>query len=198
MRVRQGRPIPRKVSGSPGLAAPTRVSGPPWSDSNERNQANRLPRFTSLPCSRGNTGRSMKRLIVGAATAVSVSGGLGLAARFAQADPVGNCPSAKSCMHWCPGDPDPAGRPIPWDASVCNDFFWDSTGLHDVGTGTFHARSALAFDVPPPAGPVPTQTSYLPLPTLNFCPIHPGSGRTLGGPNRTCANELHANQGLTV
>ena len=44
---------------------------------------------------------------------------------------------------WCPGDPDPAGRPIPWDGNVCHDFYWDSAGVHDIGTGTF--RDVLAL-----------------------------------------------------
>lgn len=76
-------------------------------------------------------------------------------------------------MRWCPGDLDPAGRPIPWDSSVCQDFLWDSAGLDDIGTGNFYAWSALPFKFPPPPGVVPTQTSYLPLPTLNFCPLPP-------------------------
>jgi len=117
----------------------------------------------------------VKAGVVGLATALMVSGGVGLAglpARFAQADPAG-CAPGKSCMRWCPGDPDPAGRPIPWDASVCHDFYWDSAGVHDAGTGTFYAWSSLPFKQPPPPGPVPTQTSYLPLPTLPFCPVPP-------------------------
>lgn len=117
----------------------------------------------------------MKAGVVGLATALMVSGPIGLAgrpARFAQADPAA-CAPGKSCMRWCPGDPDPAGRPIPWDASVCHDFYWDSVGVHDIGTGTFYAWSSLPFKQPPPPGPVPTQTSYLPLPTLPFCPVPP-------------------------
>jgi hypothetical protein len=98
--------------------------------------------------------------------------GLGLAAHFAQAQP-GACAPGKSCMRWCPGDPAPAGRPVPWDSGVCHEFYWDSAGVHDVGTGTFYAWSSLPYNVPPPAGPVPTETSYLPLPTLPFCPVPP-------------------------
>ena len=82
----------------------------------------------------------MKAGLAGLATTLLVWGGLGLAGlglaeRFAQADP-GGCPSGKSCMRWCPGDPDPAGRPIPWDSSVCHDYFWDYAGVHEIGTGT--------------------------------------------------------------
>lgn len=64
-------------------------------------------------------------------------------------------------------------RPISWDANVCHDFYWDSAGVHDMGTGLFYSWSSLPFKQPPPAGPVPTQTSYLPLPTLPFCPVPP-------------------------
>jgi hypothetical protein len=93
--------------------------------------------------------RIMKRLIVELATAVLVSGGLGLAglgldAPSAQANP--GCPSnGSSCQQWCPGDPDPAGRPIPWDKSVCHQFYWDYYGLHDIGTGAFYAWNKLPF-----------------------------------------------------
>lgn len=83
----------------------------------------------------------MKAGVVGLATALMVSadvGSAGLPARFAQADP-GACAPGKACMRWCPGDPDPAARPIPWDAGVCHDFYWDSVGVNDVSTGAFYA-----------------------------------------------------------
>jgi hypothetical protein len=120
----------------------------------------------------------MKPRILRLATAILVwiglgLAGLGLAAHFARAVPGASCAPGKACMQWCPGDPDPAGRPVPWDSSVCHEFYWDSTGVHDVGTGTFYAWSSLPYDHPPPAGPVPTETSYLPLPTLPFCPVPP-------------------------
>jgi hypothetical protein len=54
--------------------------------------------------------------------------------RFAGAVP-GDCAPGSSCLRWCPGDPDPAGRPIPWDSNVCHDFYWDYAGVHDIGTG---------------------------------------------------------------
>ncbi len=142
---------------------------------------NRTPRFPRLPrtsrAAEEDNPRFMKAGMAGLATTLLVWGGLGLAGlglaeRFAQADP-GGCPSGKSCMRWCPGDPDPAGRPIPWDASVCHDYFWDYAGVHDIGTGTFYSWSSVPFKKPPPPGPVPTQTSYLPLPTLPFCPVPP-------------------------
>jgi hypothetical protein len=104
----------------------------------------------------------MKAGILGLATTLLVWIGLGLTALGLAAQ------FGKSCMRWCPGDPDPAGRPVPWDSSVCHEFYWDSAGVHDVGTGTFCAWSSLPYNVPPPAGPVPTETSYLPLPP--WCP----------------------------
>ena len=120
----------------------------------------------------------MKPGILGLATTLLVwiglgLAGLGLAAHYAQAEPGAACAPGKSCMRWCTGDPDPAGGPVPWDAGVCHEFYWDSAGVHDVGTGTFYAWSSLPYNVPPPAGPVPTETSYLPLPTLPFCPVPP-------------------------
>jgi len=114
----------------------------------------------------------MKAAIAGLATTMLLCGGAGLPARTADAAP-GSCAPGSSCQRWCPGDPDPAGRPIPWDGNVCHDFYWDSAGVHDIGTGTFYSWSSLPFKKPPPPGPAPTQTSYLPLPTLPFCPIPP-------------------------
>jgi hypothetical protein len=98
---------------------------------------------------------------------------VGVTAHFAQADPGVGCPRSTSCQRWCPGDPDPAGRPVPWDTGVCHDYYWDYKGVHDVGTGQFYAWNSMPFKQPPPAGPVPTETSYLPLPTLPFCPVPP-------------------------
>jgi hypothetical protein len=89
----------------------------------------------------------MKRLVIGLATSVLVSGGLGLAglgpaAPFAQAAP---CPALQACTTWCPGQPDPAGRPIPWDRGVCHDYYWDSYGVHDIGTGQFYSWRSMPF-----------------------------------------------------
>jgi hypothetical protein len=84
------------------------------------------------------------------ATSLLVWGGLGLvslgpAADTAKADPA--CPSKTSnCQRWCPGDPNPAGRPVPWDASVCHDFYWDYYGVHDIGTGKFYAWRSMPFN----------------------------------------------------
>ncbi|WP_156664788.1 hypothetical protein [Mycobacterium sp. 852002-51057_SCH5723018] len=80
--------------------------------------------------------RPRKAVIAGLATTLLMFGGSALAAPSAQADP---CPAGKSCQHWCPGDPNPAGRPVPWDGNVCHDFFWDYYGVHDIGTGAFYS-----------------------------------------------------------
>jgi hypothetical protein len=87
----------------------------------------------------------MKAEIAGLATTLLVWGGLGLglATPAAQADPI--CPSGKACMQWCPGQPNPAGRPVPWDTSVCHDYFWDNVGVHDTGTGAFYAWNAMPW-----------------------------------------------------
>ncbi|BBX97304.1 hypothetical protein MLAC_25980 [Mycobacterium lacus] len=55
---------------------------------------------------------------------------------------------------------------MPRDSSAWHDVYWASAGVHDVGTGTFYAGSSLPFKQPLPPGPVPIQTSYLPLPNL--------------------------------
>ena len=84
----------------------------------------------------------MKRLIMGLAAGVVLSGGLSLAAPTAQAAP---CPGGHSCMQWWPGQPNPAGRPVPWDANVCHDYYWDYDGVHDIGTGQFYAWRSMPF-----------------------------------------------------
>ena len=85
--------------------------------------------------------------ISGSAATLFVWGGLGLAsvglgAGFAQADP---CPAQQACSRWCPGDTLPAGRPIPWEPGVCHDFYWDSYGVHDIGTGKFYSWRSIPW-----------------------------------------------------
>jgi hypothetical protein len=89
----------------------------------------------------------VKRLVIGLATSVLVSGGLALAslgpgAPSAQAAP---CPALQACTTWCPGQPFPAGRPVPWDGNVCHDYYWDSYGVHDIGTGQFYSWRTMPF-----------------------------------------------------
>jgi hypothetical protein len=57
----------------------------------------------------------------------------------------GNCPRLQACTTWCPGDPNPAGRPVPWDGGVCHDYYWDSYGVHDVGTGQFYSWATMPW-----------------------------------------------------
>ncbi len=86
-----------------------------------------------------------RRFLIGLARtgiALAVWGGLSVAAPAAQAAP---CPAGKACQQWCPGDPNPAGRPVPWDGGVCHDFFWDYYGVHDVGTGAFYRWSEMPW-----------------------------------------------------
>ena len=69
-------------------------------------------------------------------------GGSELAAPAAQAAP---CPRLQACTTWCPGQPNPAGRPVPWDTNVCHDYYWDSYGVHDVGDGAFYAWRTMGW-----------------------------------------------------
>ena len=84
----------------------------------------------------------MKAALVGLATTLLLWGGSGLAAPAAGAAP---CPAGKSCTTWCPGDPNPAGRPVPWDTGVCHDYYWDSYGVHDIGTGAFYKWNQMGW-----------------------------------------------------
>jgi hypothetical protein len=91
------------------------------------------------------TPQRVKAGIVCAATALLLLAGIDLNTYLAWADPGVGCPRATSCQRWCPGDPDPAGRPVPWDTGVCHDYYWDYYGVHDVGTGKFYAWKAMPF-----------------------------------------------------
>ncbi|PJE06208.1 MAG: hypothetical protein CK428_24790 [Mycobacterium sp.] len=57
----------------------------------------------------------------------------------------GDCPRLQACTTWCPGDPNPAGRPVPWDGNVCHEYYWDSYGVHDVGTGAFYSWATMPW-----------------------------------------------------
>ena len=102
---------------------------------------NRTPRSVRFPrtsrAGEENNPGFMRAAFAAFATTMFVLGGLGLAAPAAHAQ--GPCPGGKSCMTWCPGDPNPAGRPVPWDGSVCHDYYWDYSGVHDIGTGAFYS-----------------------------------------------------------
>jgi hypothetical protein len=34
---------------------------------------------------------------------------------------------------------------VPWDGGVCHDYYWDSYGVHDVGTGAFYSWNTMPF-----------------------------------------------------
>ena len=84
----------------------------------------------------------VKAALVGLATTLMLWGGAELIAPAAQAAP---CPRLQACTTWCPGQPNPAGRPVPWDASVCHDYYWDSYGVHDIGNGAFYAWRSMGW-----------------------------------------------------
>jgi hypothetical protein len=90
----------------------------------------RFPRTSRVATE--NNRKAMKAALAALATTLMMFGGAGLAAPSAQAAP---CPAGKSCMHWCPGDVLPAGRPVPWDGNICHDYYWDYYGVHDIGDG---------------------------------------------------------------
>ncbi|WP_142280645.1 hypothetical protein [Mycobacterium saskatchewanense] len=84
----------------------------------------------------------MKAALAMVATVVTLSGGLAIDAPPALAAP---CPAGQSCQQWCPGDPNPAGRPVPWDGNVCHDYYWDYYGVHDIGTGAFYSWRGMRW-----------------------------------------------------
>lgn len=86
---------------------------------------------------------ALSNALTGLAITVLVSVGLTLSPP-AHAE-QGNCPRLQACTTWCPGDPNPAGRPVPWDGSVCHDYYWDSYGVHDVGTGAFYSWATIPW-----------------------------------------------------
>jgi hypothetical protein len=113
------------------------------------------------------------------ATALAVSGGIGLAglgigAPTAQADPAwgpsyegGNCPWGVTCTHWCPGDPlIPGSQVISWDWDICHDWYWTSEGVVDVASNTIYPWHGVPHEAPPlPAvGPHPPVPPPQPLP----------------------------------
>ena len=86
--------------------------------------------------------KSVQPALVGLATTMLVWGGAAAAAPAAEAAP---CPALQACTTWCPGQPNPAGRPVPWDTHVCHDYYWDSYGVHDVGTGVLYKWNQMGW-----------------------------------------------------
>ena len=104
--------------------------------------------------------RFMKRLIVGLATTVRVSGGLGLAdlelaAGTAHAYTYGP-------FQWCPGQDLPNDPPRPdgslnWDMSICHTYYFDYD-IRDPGTPARYWEGPNIFPTPippPPPQPLP-------------------------------------------
>jgi len=111
--------------------------------------------------------RTPRRGIVGLATTVLVSGGLGLAS-FALAG------TAHAIPGWCPGDP-PNWAPhiATWDFdwSVCHNFHYASDGVVDDDTGTLYPydggapRPWVQGPLPPASSPGgPQCIGVIPLP----------------------------------
>lgn len=80
--------------------------------------------------------------LLGVAATLLLWGGAELAAPSAHGAP---CPRLQACTTWCPGQPNPAGRPVPWDTGVCHDYYWDSYGVHDIGNGAFYAWRSMGW-----------------------------------------------------
>jgi hypothetical protein len=118
----------------------------------------------------------MKRLVVGLATTVLLSGSVaGVFAGAASAlpgDPIPlrswpGCPedNPSGPCHWCPGDPpvqtgNLRTNPVVWDTNVCHTYWYVYFGQGNV------AQNIYEGEAPPPPPPPPP-------PGLNFCPIPP-------------------------
>ncbi|MDQ1751703.1 MAG: hypothetical protein QOE71_2759 [Pseudonocardiales bacterium] len=111
-----------------------------------------------------NGPRFMKRVIVGFATTVLVSGGLGLTGLgvgIAHADD--DCAPATRvdgrCYgpnHWCPGDSlfhltqNHVYAPVTWDMNVCHTYYHVAPDQANQGQGIYEGPNP-----PPPVGPPP-------------------------------------------
>jgi hypothetical protein len=117
---------------------------------------NPMLRSTRIPTGRaggrGGKSRFVKRLIVGSATTLLMSGGLGwagleLAAGTAQA----------GAFHWCPGDPPPSYGNLhanpDWDTTVCHDYAFRGNQVMEGNPCTL--PSFQWFMCPPGTTPMP-------------------------------------------
>jgi hypothetical protein len=118
----------------------------------------------------------MKRLVVGLATTMLISGSVvGITdAAVASAAPGPlpvrswpGCPedNPSGPCHWCPGDPPVQTgnlrvNPVVWDNNVCHTYWYVYFGQGNVAQNIFEG------EIPPPPPPPPP-------PGLNFCPIPP-------------------------
>jgi len=114
----------------------------------------RVSRITNRPWSRAHNPRSRKLGIVGLATTVLLSAGLGLAGlglgtNTAQAEPgFALTPyGPRGPNQWCPGQPLPYNDDtIVWDMNVCHTWWWVAYGFQgNRGKGFIYEG-----DTPPP------------------------------------------------
>jgi hypothetical protein len=116
----------------------------------------------------------MKRVLVGLATTVLVSGGFGMAG-------LGLAGTAQACNgawgvcgygpnRWCPGDSlyNDQGGPyqgVQWDMNVCHTWYRVAAGAGNVPEGPNNASDVWEGDnPPPPAAPPPPAPPGLPAP----------------------------------
>jgi hypothetical protein len=98
----------------------------------------------------------MKRVIVGFATTVLVSGGLGLAglglAAAAQADPAVCNDLMCGPNRWCPGS---ASGPVNlnWDVHVCHTYYYVPVGNGNVAPNIWEGNNPPTTPPPPPPKP---------------------------------------------
>jgi hypothetical protein len=134
----------------------------------------RSARFKRIPITRGaavgNNPRFMKRRVVGLATTVVVSGGLGLAA-------VGLAATAQAFdgpHQWCPGQSmSPTkggpGNEIAWDMHVCHT--WYRIGGYATGNvGSTYGVPTDIWDGDNPPAPPPPKCNAPGLPPCGLFP----------------------------
>ena len=119
----------------------------------------------------------MKRLLVGLATTLLLSGGIAgvfpATATAGPADPVPldswpGCPpdNPSGPCRWCPGDPPVQTgnlrvNPVVWDASICHTYWYVTPGQGNV------AQNIWDGDTPPAPPPPPPGITF---PCLPWCP----------------------------
>jgi hypothetical protein len=135
------------------MLAPINVGRPPRIPQQRTINMNRAVRFSSLPRSPGNNLRSMKRGIVGLATIMLVSGGLGVAGLglgtgTAHAYSYGP-------FQWCPGqampnDPPRSDADLVWDMSVCHTYYFDYDVRTKAPAHYWEGPNLFPTPIPPP------------------------------------------------
>jgi hypothetical protein len=133
--------------------------------------------FRRIPSTHGaaveNNPRVMKRLFIGLATTVLVSGGLSLAALGLGAGTAQAVCSPGAAVvngmcygpnHWCPGQSlyvsqGGPNRDVNWDMSVCHTWYWVADGEGNVSPQVWDGDNP-----PPPPAPPPPAPPGPPLP----------------------------------